>query len=90
MRITVNGKVRRSVAEWRTLCERFDQSGLEVAEFCRREKLAVSSFQQWYPRCTGGAVHAAHFVELGPPPGAAGRWELEVELPNGARIRLRG
>jgi hypothetical protein len=28
MRVMSNGKVRRSVAEWRTLCERFAKSGL--------------------------------------------------------------
>ncbi len=26
MRVTSNGKVRRSIAEWRTICERFVQS----------------------------------------------------------------
>jgi hypothetical protein len=38
MRVSANRRVRRSQAEWRTLCERFTRSGLEVAEFCSREK----------------------------------------------------
>jgi len=50
MRVSANGKVWRSAAEWRMICERFAQSGLGVAEFCSREKLAVSSFQKWYGR----------------------------------------
>lgn len=87
MCITTKGKGRRSVAEWPTWCERVAQSGLRVAGVCRREKLAVSSFQQWRRRCTGGAVHAAQFIELVPPAGAARR-ELEGELPKGARARL--
>ena len=42
---STNGRVRRSLAEWRTLCERFARSGLNVAEFCRK-------------RSTGGVIDA--------------------------------
>ena len=36
MRVTRNGKVWRSEAEWRTICARFAQSGLGPKEFCQR------------------------------------------------------
>jgi len=90
MRVTANGKVWRSAAEWQTVCERFAQSGLGVAEFCAREQLAVSSFQRWYHRSRQGAKSKGRFIELPPGPAPIGGWEVEVELPNGARLRLRG
>ena len=90
MRVTRNGKVWRTEAEWRTLCERFAQSGLGVGEFCAREKLAVSSFQTWYRRCTGGEQGKGQFLEVMPSAFTSGRWEMEIDLPNGARVRLRG
>jgi len=62
MQVTSNGKVWRSEAEWRTICERFAQSGLGVAEFCAREKLALSSFQTWYRRCAGTARRRGQFI----------------------------
>jgi hypothetical protein len=45
MRGSASGRVQRSLAEWCTLCERFARSGLDVAEFCSREQLTVSSFK---------------------------------------------
>lgn len=44
MRVMSNGKVRRSVTEWRTICEQFAKSGLSQPEFCQRETIAVGSF----------------------------------------------
>jgi hypothetical protein len=52
MRVTSNGKVHRSVAEWQTICERFVKSGLGPKGFCQREALALGSFRKWYQRCT--------------------------------------
>jgi hypothetical protein len=80
MRVTANGKVWRSEAEWRALCERFTQSGLGVAEFCTREKLVVSSLQIWYRRCAGAERRKGQFIEMPPAAWGAGRWEVEVAL----------
>jgi hypothetical protein len=33
MRVTANGKVWRNAAKWRTICERFAQSGLGSSSF---------------------------------------------------------
>jgi hypothetical protein len=90
MRVTANGKVWRSAAEWRAICERFAQSGLGVTEFCSREKLAVSSFQKWYERSRRGEAKPGRFIALPLGPTGSGGWEVEVDLPNGARLRLRG
>ena len=66
-RESTNGRVRRSLAEWRTLCERFARSGLGAEEFCLREKLTVSSFKKWYRRSLGEEQQGNPFIELVPP-----------------------
>ena len=48
MRVTSNGKVWRSEAEWRAICARFAKSGLGPKEFCQREAIALGSFKKWY------------------------------------------
>lgn len=90
MRVPKNGKVWRSEAEWRTICERFTQSGLGVAAFGAREQRAVSSFQHWDRRCQQRASGPGQFIALAAGPPARGDWEGELELPHGARVRLRG
>jgi hypothetical protein len=80
---STNGRVRRSLAEWRTLCERFARSGLDVAEFCSRAQLTLSSFKKWYRRYRGEEQQGGQFIEVVPPPIAVGRWEVEVALSNG-------
>ena len=90
MRVMSNGKVRRSRTEWRTICERFTRSGLGQQEFCQRDALAVGSFKKWYPRCTGSPAQPAAFVELVALPVQGEPWAVEVELPSGVRLRLRG
>ncbi len=90
MRVSTKGRVRRSAAEWRTLCERFARSGLGVAEFCAREAITESRFKKWYQRSQGAAPPKGQFIELVPAVPGAGRWEVELELPSGARLRLRG
>jgi len=90
MRVTSNGKVRRSEAEWRAICERFVQSRLGPKEFCQREALAVGSFRKWYQRCTQKGALSEAFVELVAPPVPQEPWAVEVELPSGVRLRVRG
>ena len=90
MRVTSNGKVWRSEAEWRTICERFAQSGLGPKEFCQREAIALGSFKKWYQRGTKNGAQREAFVELVSPPVRSEVWAVEVELPSGVRVRLRG
>ena len=90
MRVTANGKVLRSEAEWRTICTRFAQSGLGPQEFCQRESIAVGSFKKWYQRCAESGGQSRAFVELVAPPVPRDVWAVEVELPSGVRVRFRG
>jgi len=90
MRVTSNGKVWRSEAEWRTICERFTKSGLGPKEFCHREAIALGSFKKWYQRCAENGAQREAFVELLTPAAQSQVWAVEVELPSGVRVRFRG
>jgi hypothetical protein len=83
---------RRTEAEWAEILGRFQASGLGRREFCRREGLALSSFQRWRDRVRRRSARSA-FVELVPastPARAKSDWALELSLPNGVCLRLRG
>ena len=90
MRVTSNGKVWRSKAEWRAIYERFAKSGLGPKEFCQREAIPGGSFKKWDQRYAGSPSHAEAFVELVAAPVQSEVWAVEVELPSGVRLRLRG
>ena len=82
---------RRTEAEWTEILRRFESSGVTQREFCRREGLALCSFQRWRRRL--GSVASTDFVELVPavtPSEATLNWTLDVALPNGVCLRLRG
>ena len=64
--------------------------GSGVEEFCLREKLTVSSFKKWYRRCRREDQQGSQFIEVVPPALVTGWWEVEVTLPNGIRLHLRG
>jgi len=85
-------RTRRTEAEREGIVRRFEGSGLAAREFCRREGLALSSLQRW--RAGGGSkAQQARFIELAPlaparalPEGLA----VEIDLPSGVSVRVRG
>jgi hypothetical protein len=86
---------RRTEAEWTQIVRRFAGCGEDPRRFCRREGVTLSSFQRWRRRI--GPVDGRDFVELVPAApstgsltGADGSWSLEIVLPNGVALRLRG
>ena len=91
MRKKSPSRVRRDAKQWSEILRRFESSGLDRSEFCRREDVAVSSFQRWRHRL--GSIAAAEFVELVPtssPSVRSSNWSLEVSLPNGVYLRFQG
>ena len=80
---------RRDKNQWTELFKLFESSGLSSREFCRREGLALSSFQRWRRRL--GPIATAEFVELVPSVTASAQsdWSLEIALPNGVQLRFR-
>jgi transposase-like protein len=90
MRGISNGHRRHSAAEWRNIIERYRQSGLGITEFCAQEGVTVGTFELWYRRHRRTAPRPGQFVEVQPLAALGGPWAVEVELPSGVRLRLRG
>lgn len=96
MRTTRDGKQRRTQREWAELVARFRQSGLTLKAFAERENLSLGSLQRWNRRLGGEAQ--CDFIDVTPqtPPTPNGSsqagsdWDLELELPSGLTLRLRG
>jgi hypothetical protein len=80
---------RRSAREWRSLISRQERSGLSQAAFCEREGIALATFAKWKRRVKARAA-AAEFVEVTPRSESVEGWELEVTLPKGVVLRVRG
>ncbi len=82
----------RSAEEWRAIIERYESSDLSQADFCRRERISLSSFCRWRRRFLAEDDQAG-FVELLPASprtaSSAGDWTLEIDLPGGGSLRLR-
>lgn len=94
MQIMKNGRARRTGAERRALVSGWKVSGQGVREYCREHEIQSASFQRWRREFEGG-VPEGDFVAVtrtsAPPPSAATvrSWKLEVELPNGCRLRFQ-
>jgi hypothetical protein len=86
-----SNRTRRTKAQWTEILRQFESSGEDSRGFCRREGLALSSFQRWRSRL--GSVAGTDFVELVPassPSDAALTWSLDVSLPGGVCLRFQG
>lgn len=88
--MTVKRRARRSREEWHRLVQRYEESGLSHAEFCRQEGLNVNTFRFWRSRTRAKDKGASPFVEVVPVPDPESPWTIELELPGGATFRLRG
>ena len=100
MRASRQGKwAQRGRNEWRSLLARFDNGGLGVAAFCRREGISAASFYRWRSLLSDTVdrgdvvVHGAMpaFVDLGalnsqPTPSA--RFDLKLDLGDGLVLHL--
>jgi len=81
----------RSASERSELVERWRSSGQSVTRFCREHGISSSSLQRWRQ----AQESRVSFVELEPErtPEAVEvdrPWELEISLPNGVALRIRG
>jgi len=92
MQALSNGRVRRTEEEWRELIARFRKSGLGAREYCRKERLKLSSLQRWQARLKDLGVRQ-DFVTVVPPSAStrpSHAWTVEVTLPDGTRLRFQG
>ena len=64
--------------------------GWGVDSFVRRRGLTLRTFEKWYRRQRGVERGKGQFVEVKAPSVGVSPWAVEVELPNGVRLRVRG
>ena len=93
-------RVLGTAAEWRERLARFRSGDLRVAEFCRRERVSNASFYRWRRRLEqpNGRTRSvtrrarksptANLPERFVSVNVAGLVEVEIELPNGIKIRV--
>jgi hypothetical protein len=90
MQVPTNGHVQRSAVEWSSLIAQYRQSGLGMKEFCSQEGLTLRTFENWYRRVRHSETGKGQVVEVSAPREVALPWAVEVELPHGVRLRVRG
>jgi hypothetical protein len=90
MQVNSNGDVQRSAAQWSEIIARYRQSGLGSRDFCAAEGVVPRTFAKWERRFRRKEVTKGQFVEVASALGGSGPWVVEVELPSGVRLRVRG
>ena len=84
-----NGRRYRSAGEWRGIIRRQAESGLTIKSFCERESICVHGFYRWRNKLgSDAAPMPAKFVELKPAMTTDGIVRVELQLPNGAVLRI--
>jgi hypothetical protein len=90
MQLSSNGYGPRSAAQWSEIIARYRQSGLGSRDFCAAEGLVPRTFAKWERRLRRKEERKGQFVEVATPQLGSGPWAVEVEFPNGVRLRVRG
>ena len=90
MQVHANGHVQRSAVEWSGIIARYRQSGMGMKAFCEQEGLTLRTFEEWYRRVRRSETRRGQFVEVKAPSVVASPGAVEVEFPNGVRLRVRG
>jgi len=90
MQLNSNGDMQRSTTQWSEIIARYRQSGLGRREFCEQEGLTFRTFEEWERRQRRAERSKGQFVEVSTPSVIPSPWAVEVEFPNGVRLRVRG
>jgi len=90
MQLSSNGYGQRSAAQWSEIIARYRQSGLGRRDFCAAEGLVPRTFEKWERRLRRKEGTQGQFVAVPAPLGGSSPWAVEVEFPNGVRLRVRG
>jgi hypothetical protein len=90
MQLSSNGYVQRSAAQWGEIIARYRQSGLGSREFCAAEGLVPRTFEKWERRLRRKDSPKGQVIEVATPQIGREPWAVEVEFPNGVRLRVRG
>lgn len=81
---------------WTDRLNRFDQSGLTVAQFCKQERCSAASFYQWRRklrdnpsrRSTRPTFVPVKITEAAADPSLLPQATVSLDLPGGVRLRI--
>jgi hypothetical protein len=90
MQLSHNDYVQRSATQWSEIIARDRQSEMGSRDFCAAEGLVLRTFAKWERRLRRKDGQKGQFLEVSPPHAVSGPWAVEVEFPNGVRLRVRG
>ncbi len=82
---------RRSPSQWRTIFNRFEQSGKTIKDFCHQENLSQATFNKWCGRLRQ-ETGLPGFVELQSvtdPSSPAKTWSIHIDLPGGGHLHIQ-
>ena len=88
--------IHRTPEQWQQIFEQYSTSGLQIAAFCKQQKLHTSSFYAWRKRLTSNTLNAVINEALPPveksqddwvnviPEQAmpSQNWDVELALPH--------
>lgn len=94
--------IHRTPEQWQQIFEQYSTSGLQIAAFCKQQKLNTSSFYAWRKRLTSNTQHAVinealpaiektqdDWVNVIPEQAMPPQnWDVELALPNGIILRM--
>ncbi|MCP4321722.1 MAG: IS66 family insertion sequence element accessory protein TnpB [Alteromonadales bacterium] len=94
--------IHRTSEQWQQIFKQHASSGLQIAAFCKQQKLNTSSFYAWRKRLSSNTINAVITDDLPPvektqndwvnvlPEQAlpSQNWDIELALPNGVILRM--
>ena len=94
--------IHRTSEQWQQIFKQHASSGLQIAAFCKQQKLNTSSFYAWRKRLTNNTQHTAITEALPPVEKTqddwvnvipeqvtpSQNWDVELALPNGIVLRM--
>lgn len=91
-------RVFRSRAQWKSLVEKFNSSGLTKSAFCKHHGVTTSCFYRWQ-KILAEESAPANFIDITEPVARAtvtepvteahNHWQVELELGSGVILRVR-
>jgi len=94
--------IHRTPEQWQQIFKQHAASGLQIALFCKQQKLNTSSFYAWRKRLASNLLcptvtdtlkptknNDNDWVNIMPEQVAPSpRWDIELALPNGVVLRM--
>jgi hypothetical protein len=98
MQVLSDGRIRRTVPEWKEIIDRFGASDIPIAAFCEKEGISKSAFASWKKKLGAVRRKAPSFVEItsaatrkpATSSVASSESSFELSLPGGATLRWTG